>query len=139
MSDYLVWRDDWLIGIDELDADHKEIVRLINRLADPSEDSPVLQRLEDLAVHLQAHFEREERFLDRIHYPERAAHANEHAMELAEFTLHKRDLTASGAAVMDEASLAGIKTWFFNHAVARDQLFADYFRNKTYSQPGRSI
>jgi hemerythrin-like metal-binding protein len=128
-----VWHDNWLIGIDELDADHKEIVRLINRLADPSEKIPVLQRLENLAAHMRAHFEREERFLDRIQYPERTAHANEHIMEMAEFTLLKRDLIASGAAAMDAASLEGIKTWFFNHAVAQDRLFADYFRNE-YTQ-----
>ena len=129
MGDYLVWHDNWLIGIDELDADHKEIVRLINQLADPSEKSPVLQRLENLAAHMREHFEREERFLDRIHYPERTAHANEHIMEMAEFTLLKRDLAASGGAAMDDASLEGIKTWFFNHAVAQDRLFAEYFRN----------
>ncbi|MGD8589083.1 MAG: hemerythrin domain-containing protein [Chromatiales bacterium] len=135
MSDYLVWHDNWLIGIDEFDADHMEMVRLINRLADPSENSPVLQRLEILVAHMRAHFEREERFLDRIHYPELSAHANEHIMELAEFTLIKRDLIESGAAAMDDASLEGIKTWFFNHAVAQDRLFADYFRNEyTHNQ-----
>ncbi|MES9850629.1 MAG: hemerythrin domain-containing protein [Candidatus Thiodiazotropha sp. L084R] len=129
MSDYLVWRDNWLIGIEELDADHKEMVRLINRLADHSEESPVLQRLENLAAHMQAHFDREERFLERIQYPERVAHTNEHTMETAEFTLLKRDLRESGASKMDNASLADIKTWFFNHAVAQDRLFADYYRN----------
>ena len=133
MGDYLVWHDKWLIGIDELDADHKEIVRLINRLADPSEKTPVVQRLEDLAAHMRAHFEREEHFLERIHYPELTAHANEHIMEMAEFTLLKRDLIASGDVAMDDANLEGIKTWFFNHAVAQDRLFADYFRNE-YTQ-----
>ena len=129
MSDYLVWQDKWLIGIDELDADHKEIVRLINRLADPSDESSVLQRLENLAAQLKAHFKREERFLDHIHFPDRTAHANEHTLELAEFTLMKRELKESGDVAMDKANLEAIKTWFFNHAVAQDQLFAEYYRN----------
>ena len=35
MAELLVWRDEWLLGIEPFDADHKELVKLLNRLARP--------------------------------------------------------------------------------------------------------
>ena len=129
MTDFLIWRDAWSIGIDDIDADHREMVRLINRLADPQDQRPILQRFDALTRHMRAHFAREERFLERIGYPDLTNHANAHIMEMAELTLLRKDLEASGAGVVEDADLQAIKTWFFNHAIAEDRKFSEYFRS----------
>ena len=100
MPTQLTWHEGWALGIEDLDADHREMLRLLNLLftagytsdgipatpaagslapgADPLE---VLARLDAVLKHLRAHFEREEAFLERIGYPQLEEHSGEHALE----------------------------------------------------------
>lgn len=127
MSEQLTWRPDWNLGIEVIDADHREMVRLINRLTDPSDSALIASRLQDLIEHLRQHFDVEERFLQTIGYPQLVAHAREHQVELAELVALGRKLRGSAAAVLDPAEMRGIKDWFFNHVIAEDRRFAVFY------------
>jgi len=41
MTAFLTWRDDLLMGIDVLDADHQQMVMLLNLLYDPRRLHPI--------------------------------------------------------------------------------------------------
>ena len=134
MPDFLVWQDAWLMGIDHLDADHQELVRLLNLLSERSHDRvgdaydvSVLKAMERLIAHMRRHFDAEERFLQEIEYPLFESHKREHTIEMAEFVDIYRALENSGAAALDLAVLQNIKTWFFNHVIAEDHKFAEYY------------
>ena len=146
MPTQLTWHEGWALGIEDLDADHREMLRLLNLLftagytsdgvpatpaagslapgADPLE---VLARLDAVLKHLRAHFEREEAFLERIGYPQLAEHSGEHALEKAELAELRRDLVNRQPPCLDEESAAAIKRWFFNHVIAEDQRYAAYY------------
>jgi hemerythrin len=128
MSDHLTWRPAWDLGIEVIDVDHREMVRLINRLSDPAEPPPVAERLGDLIDHLRHHFVVEEEFLVSIRYPQANQHAREHHVQLAELVALARLLRGADAKVLDPAELRSIKDWFFNHVIAEDRRFADYYR-----------
>lgn len=142
MASPLVWRDAWLLGIDLLDADHREMVRLINAVfcadgtAEPAA-SPIGERLDALFDHLRAHFEREERLLVAIDYPGLAEHKREHAIQMAELVDLKRAVTETGARCLSEEAAEGIRRWFFNHVIAEDQRFARYYRERIGAGEGR--
>ncbi len=139
MSSPLTWRDEWLLGIGRLDADHREMVRLFNRLievgrdpggrgSDPHEAgwNGLLDRLQDLIDHLRRHFVTEEAFLRGIGYPECSTHANEHALHIAELVdLHRR-LSVTKAPRIDEEGLEALKEWLFDH-IDEDRGFARYY------------
>lgn len=134
MPDFLVWQDAWLIGIDHLDADHRELVRLLNALVVGPQDTAggdagdgVLTGMDMLIAHMRRHFAAEEAFLQDIDYPLFEAHIREHTIEMAEFVDIRRALENSGAAALDPAVLQNIKTWFFNHVIAEDHKFAEYY------------
>jgi hemerythrin len=134
MPDFLVWQDAWLMGIDHLDADHRELVRLLNTLFERSQDMvddadsvSVLTGMKRLIAHMRRHFDAEERFLQEIEYPLFEAHKREHSIEMAEFVDICRALENSGEAALDLAALQNIKTWFFNHVIAEDHKFAEYY------------
>ena len=131
-TDFLVWRDNWLLGIDELDVDHKEMVRLINRLARAEGD--LIDNLDDLTAHLQGHFAREERFLEAIAYPEFATHAGDHAIQMAEFAVLRREIVSGERSDLDAGDLQSIKQWFFNHVIAEDRRFAVYYHREYLSR-----
>jgi len=134
----LTWHEGWALGIEELDADHREMLRLLNLLfaagrtadesAHPAEDPPsVNERLQAVLAHLRIHFDREEAFLHSIGYPGLEEHRGEHALEMAELVDLSRDLAHRRACCLDEESAAAIKRWFFNHVIAEDQRYADYY------------
>ncbi len=127
MSQKLIWQDNWLLGIDDLDAEHQEMVRSINRLVDEDDSISVLQRAEDLMNLLRRHFSREEAFLRNIEYPDYHAHKNEHHMELIEMMELLRKTEFGTSIALDSELFLNLKYWFLNHAVLEDKRFAEFY------------
>ena len=146
MAVMLSWRDSWQLGIDFLDDEHQEMVRLINRLAccgrapdgstyshdensvsEKDNPAPLIQRLNALIDHLRKHFKREEEFLKSIGYPDYFSHKREHSVEMAEFIHMRREIESRELMRLDESTLQEIKDWFFNHVIAEERRIADYY------------
>ncbi len=130
MTEPLIWREGWVLGIDMLDADHREMVRLINRLGDPEDPATLGTRLSELIAHVRRHFDTEGVFLRAIEYPEVIEHCREHTMQLAEFVDLGRSLAGSHTRTLDPIELQGIRHWFFNHVIAEDKRFATYYHEE---------
>lgn len=139
LSDLLSWRDDWCTGIDWVDTDHREMAVRLNRLADaccrhsnePSDQpgrSLVLERLDALIAHNRIHFKAEETFLREIAYPGYEEHRREHQMQLAEFMQLRRALSDAPEGTLEAETLEDFKRWFFDHVIAEDRAYADYYR-----------
>ncbi|WP_295884242.1 hemerythrin domain-containing protein [uncultured Thiohalocapsa sp.] len=127
MSEALVWRDAWALGVELLDAQHRDMVRLINQVLDPAAESAVGARLDALIAHLRRHFDTEQVFLRAIDYPLTDQHCREHALQLAELVDLRRAVAGDTGALSAE-DRAGIRQWFFNHVVAEDRRFGAYYR-----------
>jgi len=136
MSDPLIWRDDWALGIDLLDEEHREMVRLINRLFDASDSSPLTERLDALIAHLRSHFNTEERFLRAIDFRDTDEHCREHQLQMAEFVDLRRSITRSDASALDAGDLTSIRHWFFNHVVAEDRRFGVFYSDVVCGDEG---
>lgn len=141
----LVWRDAWLLGIEPLDADHRKMVELLNAvLCDAGDESgdagrpsnrqvpatPIGERMKALVDHLRNHFAREETFLEAIEYPAFESHKREHAMEMAELIDVARSHAERGAPCVGAEAAEGIKRWFFDHVIAEDRRFAQYYHER---------
>ena len=146
MTVFLTWRDDLLMGIDVLDADHQQMVMLLNLLVAAGEAPPdppalddkspstsqtpaaaALDHLDALITHVRGHFEREEAFLRAIGYPDYVDHKREHTMQMAEFVDLRRRLAGETTRYIDPDTVQGIRNWFFNHVIAEDREYAAYF------------
>jgi len=129
MSEPLIWRDAWELGITLLDEQHREMVRLLNALFDDRGPRPVTERLDALIAHLRRHFHAEDVFLCAIGFPDRDEHIREHMMELAELVGLRRALSRTGAEGLDLADEQAIRHWFFNHVIAEDRRYGDFYRD----------
>jgi hemerythrin len=127
VSEALVWREAYALGVELLDAQHREMVHLINRVLDPAAGESAGTRLDALIAHLRRHFETEEVFLRAIDYPLADEHGREHAMQLAELVDMRRGIGRSGGVIGAE-DRTEIRQWFFNHVVAEDRRFGVYYR-----------
>ncbi len=149
MSDFLTWRTQWQTGIDWIDGDHREIARLLNRLvaindqafSDPraraanAPTSAVLSALEALIERTRRHFQKEEGFMREIGYPGFDEHRCEHVLQLAEFSELHRALEKDGGETLGPDTLEAFKRWFFNHVIAEDRGYADYYHDMIAARP----
>ncbi|HYN76181.1 MAG TPA: hemerythrin domain-containing protein [Lamprocystis sp. (in: g-proteobacteria)] len=162
MSRLLVWREEWSLGIDALDADHRALfgtlidislrfcpqaagpatVRGITRAPETAAcaGSPAADLVDSLTAfgaQFRAHIRREEAFMRAIHYPQLAAHAAKHAVLLTQFSEMLSDWRASGNELFDESAQEFVRHWLLTHVLESDRSFANaYFDLCGLEEPG---
>ena len=128
----VVWNDAYSVGVAALDAQHKTLIGMINRLADCHAASScgssgafheVLSRMFD---YTQVHLKAEEDYLQRIGYPQFEAHRSEHTAfieKMGSFNM------AASEDIQDEAAVHRyLKDWWLSHILESDmqyRLFAE--------------
>ena len=78
----LEWLETFEIGLQEIDDDHREMLRIMQdiKAAGEARDRKRCARLLDALIdYSKAHFEREEKILDEIEYPSLEVHEAYHA------------------------------------------------------------
>jgi hemerythrin len=79
---YISWSEDLSVGNRFIDADHRQIINIINRLHDAMQERRANEVLEnvlfDLVVYTKGHFQREEDHMKAIDFPGFARHQREH-------------------------------------------------------------
>jgi hemerythrin len=110
----LQWQDRYSVGIEAVDHEHKELIELINRLAEA--DADPTEFFGELHRGISAHFALEERFMRERRYDEFAAHKTDHERLLDEI----RDLMdeSEDGKVVDLA--ARLDAWFSRHFETHD-------------------
>lgn len=78
----VVWDDSWLVGVEEIDVQHKDFVRLVQRLQIVDENhGPRLWKsrlLLELSKYLEYHFASEENLMIMAQYPQMEWHQFDH-------------------------------------------------------------
>lgn len=119
----LEWRDDFRIGIEEVDHEHRALIELINALhgalgADRSGDR-VEAFLGEIYASISSHFALEEKVMRARRYDELAVHKADHERLLDDL----RDLMDEqvGGAILDEERFAQrLAQWFAGHFQTHD-------------------
>jgi hemerythrin len=117
----LHWRDEFRIGIEEVDHEHRELIATINRLAEAArgDADAVADFLGELHAQIAAHFALEEKVMKAHRYREFADHKADHERLLSEI----RDIMDAAAAGgrYDAAALgAELDHWFSGHFKSKD-------------------
>jgi len=119
------WDDSFLIGIEELDHEHKALIDDINRLheelARNDEKSEIAKCLGDIYARLQAHFALEEHVMKEHGYKFYDEHKREHDELLDSYTESMvqflNDADVSSRHPIEET----LKHWVMNHIIISDK------------------
>lgn len=135
--DHIVWSDDFSVGVDELNYQHKRLVGMINRLIDLASltrtDQSVIKAaylrvLSDMVQYASVHFDTEERYLKAIGYRDFDNHIEEHKS----FARQAAELEHEGAE--GKLDIAGtsefLQKWLSGHILHSDM---DYRKFKECS------
>ncbi|MDP1633714.1 MAG: bacteriohemerythrin, partial [Gallionellaceae bacterium] len=118
--------DSHLVGVAEIDEQHRNLVYLVNRLSEAVKKDEsleaVMQMFDELLVATTHHFETESRYMDAHHYPEREEHEQEHARLVSE-ALHMKSQLSQGR---EQLALQSIKDWLLGHITYSDKQLGAY-------------
>lgn len=126
---FLVWKDDYSVGVEILDRQHKQIFDTINTyynsMLDLCPREMVLKTLKSLQEYTHIHFQEEERLMKLYRYPgfseQQAAHA--HLMRETEDLIGQYYLSTVD---LSHDLLRFLKQWWRNHIVAMDRKYTPY-------------
>lgn len=121
------WTDRYLTGEDQIDGEHRELVRMINDLIDLDATSlrqdvarQTLERLTSYAIH---HFDHEETLMLEAGCDPR--HVKQHQNSHARFKQHVADMLAAAPAKVDiELVFRFLTHWLSNHVLGFDKAMA---------------
>ena len=128
---FIVWKDEYNLGIPIIDEHHRGIVTDINSLYYAMKDEHGAAALKPI-VHMvkeytRIHFTVEEAAMRRSNFPGVPAHHRRHAG-----LLRKVKSVGAESLINQEPTLflEFLKDWWINHICVEDRKFADYLREE---------
>ncbi len=119
------WDDSFLIGIEELDHEHRVLINDINRLhgelARQDKKSEVEKCLGDIYARMQAHFALEEHVMKEHEYKFFDEHKREHEKLLDGYTEYMMQILNDKAVTFSSPIEDTLRYWVINHIVESDK------------------
>lgn len=134
MNNPFVWKEEYSLGLEEIDLQHQEILNQVNRLwmerMSPMGKKAYRERVREILDFAQKHFDTEETKFMENNYPETQAHIIEHDFFLQKIKYYLRnDLSESVPELLDEV-VEFLEGWLIHHLMYVDQKYKKFIRNE---------
>jgi hemerythrin len=132
-SHYVVWKDEYSVGINSIDLQHKKLLGLINQLQTAVDhktgEAFEHEALDALVDYTKTHFTYEEGLLVQNDYPDYGPHKAQHEEMIKEVEAvlagYKKD---PDTAMRNAANY--LKDWLINHINGTDKKYSSYLIDK---------
>jgi hemerythrin len=124
----IVWKDTYSVGVEEIDRQHQDFIKLIRRIqiihekGDPKD--LMVRIIEELGAYAKYHFVSEENIMYLIRYPDLPRQESEHRKLIEAFQKKVKGYEE------DEISLDGLiqflLNWFVEHTTEEDKKISRY-------------
>ena len=123
------WSEDYSVGIPSIDAQHQQLVVLINELHDGMLSGITTERVEavlhGLVEYTAYHFGYEERLFAEHDYPAAEGHADAHDRLIDQVLDFKRRYDA-GEASLNMELMVFLKDWLIGHVLGSDMAYGSH-------------
>ena len=129
----IIWKEEFSVGVEVLDQQHQQIIKIINSLADKPRFflrfQDVSSALTELNAYVSEHFLLEERLLKENGYQDLLSHSDKHIAyseritELCRASLHRRS-------EVPQELLDFLTDWWRNHILQEDMQYKAFFEEK---------
>jgi len=134
----IVWDPSLSVGLQELDDQHRAIIRLINELAENKsrgDDDAAAEILRFLRNYMNTHLEMETELMQDLDYPGLEAHRRQHELfvnHVIFFEIEKEFGVVSSK--MLDAILTFLNDWFLHHIATEDKALGAFVRAQAMSE-----
>ncbi|WP_440875841.1 bacteriohemerythrin [Thalassotalea sp. PLHSN55] len=132
-SHQIQWKDEYSVGVQILDDDHKKLVQLLNQFTTAYDyamsESFERQALEDLVDYTKTHFSREEKIMEENDYPDIVAHKEQHKKMIAQVETFVDLYNIKGHDALDEVSTF-LSKWLINHINGTDKQYTKHLNDR---------
>lgn len=127
----LKYEDKYVLGIEEIDQEHRELIERTNQLMDSYQSGnteiEIIRLLDFLSEYVVVHFQNEEAYLLKKHYPYYDDHFKLHQDFKAAVIALKTNIEANGLTLSTRLELTHIATeWLTRHIGVDDRAWATY-------------
>jgi hemerythrin len=125
------WSDEFSVGVEEIDDDHKRLLRLLKELqtaVEAGERREVLGKVLDELIHyVNYHFAHEEALFLRTNYPGHRAHERKHQALTTTALAIREDFQLSASMALPRQVLEFLNNWLCEDILGADRDFGAYF------------
>ena len=133
-KEFAVWKDEYSVGVESLDDDHRKLLNLINNLqtAVHYQTGEIFEKeaLDEVVAYTKYHFDREEKMLEEANYPDLEAHKALHAKMIAEVNGFVAEYEKRGHEALEEVAQY-LKDWLIGHINGTDQEYSPLLQKKS--------
>ena len=124
------WYDSFNVHVREIDQQHQQLVAMINTLHDAMRERKTRKILGDIIdgmiEYASVHFTTEEKYFDRLDYPDKEAHKAEHRIFVDKVREVKKGFDEDRVMISVEI-MDFLKNWLVKHIQGSDKKFGPYF------------
>ena len=132
-TELIPWTSKLCIGIDKIDEQHKELVRLVNQLHNAmkakvglQESAEILEKLTEYTIY---HFGFEEEIFDKYDYENKEGHKKFHANFVKKVVDFQDDVKAGKAGLSMDLMLF-LTSWLKDHILKTDKAYVPFLKDK---------
>ena len=126
------WSSGYSVNVAEIDKQHKELFRLINKLSAAMKErraKDVLAAIiNDLISYTGTHFLYEEKLFDKLRYSETAEHKKEHKDFVKQVTDFKKGFD-EGRLMVSLEIMKFLQDWLVKHIKGTDKKYSKFFND----------
>jgi hemerythrin len=127
----IIWDDSFDIQVEVIDAQHRRLVELMNRLIamqdQTTSDDEIADILGAMTNYLGYHFETEEQMMIDHGYPELESHREEHQTFVTQTAYFIATYRQSGVSLKKDILLF-LKEWLVEHILQTDAAFGAFLK-----------
>ena len=132
-KDYVEWKDEYSVGIDSIDRQHKKLLNLINQLQTAVDystgDEFEREALDELVDYTKTHFTYEEGLMKDNDYPDFEPHKAQHEEMVAHVKETLSEYEKDQDTAMNNAAKF-LRKWLINHINGTDKQYSKFLIDK---------
>ncbi|MBF0369730.1 MAG: bacteriohemerythrin [Magnetococcales bacterium] len=132
MAEIIEWSDDYLIGLKEIDVQHKRLTEIVNKALNACNtfqtQKQIVEAMDDVMAYTKWHFQSEDILMRIYEYPDSENHRSDHVLLIKE--LHNKTKEAIKTKPSPQDLYLFFVGWFGGHAFGSDRKLAHFMRLK---------
>jgi hemerythrin len=131
--DIINWKDEFSVGVEEMDNQHKKLFTMINRLIEEqkqlTDPKTIAELLTEMTDYAQEHFRAEEYLMAEYGFNRKVEQEKQH-QAFIDKTISFYSASDIGPNILSNALLDFLSEWLVDHILKEDMMYKDFFLGK---------